>query len=109
MTRLVAQWGTDAAKVLVMQVLGTVENTETLIAGLLKSRARKLGVISPAFAQFLIWQLAEAAIMHWAMQSPSLAWLTAKLERIEQRHGAAKAKYWHVRGGPAEWSELYNL
>jgi hypothetical protein len=110
MTRLVAQWGTDAAKVLVMQALGTVENTgnpDCWIAEV--ARARKLGVISPAVAQFLIWQLAEAAIMHWAMQSADVALLTAKLERIEQRHSAAKAKYWHVRGGPAEWSKLYNL
>lgn len=109
-TRLVAQWGTDSAKELVMQALGIVENTgnpDCWIAEV--AGARKRGVISPAVAQFLIWQLAEAAIMHLAMQSPLLAWLTAKMERIERRHGVVKARYWHVRGGPAEWSELYNL
>jgi hypothetical protein len=108
--RLAAELGTHSAKLVVrdafrvVEAIGDPDPWIVEVAG-----ARERGIISTEVAHFLIWQLAESAIMHFAIRHPELSKLTAEIEGIEREHGVEEGREWIGPKYPRKWRKLYDI
>ena len=102
--RLAAELGTHSAKLLVSQAFRLVEATGEPDPWIVEvARARERGSISTDVAHFLIWQLAESAIMHFAIRDPDLSRLIDEIEGIEREHRVEEGRH------PARWRKLHKI
>ena len=105
--RLTVDLGRDSARQLVRRAFEIVEETGQPNAWIFEvRRARQRGDFSPAVANFLIFKLAESAMILLTQADPVLVKLTAEIERVERAHGLEEGEYWYVDEGPPEWQEL---
>ena len=108
--RLAGELGTHPAKLLVRDAFRVVEASGDPDPWIIEvARARERGSISADVAHFLIWQLAESAIMHDGVRHPELSKLTAEIERIEREHGVEEGTEWISPKYPRRWRNLYDV
>ena len=104
--RIAKTAGTPYARALVTEALGAVERSGDAGLWIVEvQRARDAGVISAEVAWFLIYKLAESAMLHVIGIDPEIMSLGERIDAIERAYGLEEDDSFYVDEGPPEWQE----
>lgn len=105
--RVATKVGTPYGRALVHHAFGVVQHSafpDEWIRAVQQARAD--GTLDPAVAHFLIYKLAESAMLRFTQEDATLADVSARIEAVERAHGLDEDESFTLGHAPAEWTAL---